>query len=128
MKFETKQLGKQVDTTAPDGSHIRLLPSLAGGSMAHCTLEVGQVSQAVAHKTVEEIWYVLEGEGQLWRKQGDQDEVVDLRAGISVTIPLGTQFQFRNVGSTPLRFIMMTMPPWPGEGEAYEVENHWLVK
>ena len=30
--YETKMLGKAVDATAPDGTAVRLLPSLAGGA------------------------------------------------------------------------------------------------
>ena len=125
MDFETKQLAERPNNLAPDGSEIRVLPRLEHGGMAHCTLHVGQISQAVAHHSVEEIWYFLEGEGQVWRKQGMREEVVDVHAGISLTIPTGTHFQFRNTGSTPLRFVIANMPPWPGAEEAYEVENYW---
>lgn len=58
---ETKDLGESVDYLAPDGSEIRLLPSLPHGGLAHCTLRPGGVSKAVRHRSVEEIWYVLEG-------------------------------------------------------------------
>jgi mannose-6-phosphate isomerase-like protein (cupin superfamily) len=127
MDFETKQITERPNNLAPDGSEIRLLPRLQRGGMAHCTLGVGQTSQAVAHHSVEEIWYFLEGEGQVWRKQGERELVVDVRAEISLTIPTGTHFQFRNTGSVPLRFVVATMPPWPGQDEAYEVENYWSL-
>jgi mannose-6-phosphate isomerase-like protein (cupin superfamily) len=74
---------------------------------------------------VEEIWYVLSGRGQMWRKRGEQDEIVDLYAGVSLTIPLGTHFQFWSFGDEPLAAIGITMPPWPGEGEAIPVEGAW---
>jgi hypothetical protein len=38
MPFVTKQLPSKVDYLAPDGSEIRLLPSLADGGVCHCTL------------------------------------------------------------------------------------------
>jgi mannose-6-phosphate isomerase-like protein (cupin superfamily) len=38
-----------------------------------------------------------------------------------LTIPLGTSFQFRATGDEPLAAVAVTMPPWPGAGEAYEV-------
>ena len=62
--FETKTLGEGVDATAPDGTAVRLLLSLAGGSMAHFELPAGAVSHAVTHRTVEEIWFVVGGRGQ----------------------------------------------------------------
>ncbi|MEK0082886.1 cupin domain-containing protein [Benzoatithermus flavus] len=113
------------DVLAPDGSEIRLLPQVRGGSMVHCTLPPGGVSLAVTHRTVDELWYVLEGEGELWRRQGEHEAVVPLLPGTAHSIPLGTRFQFRNVGTEPLRLVIVTMPPWPGMDEAVRVEDHW---
>lgn len=124
-KFDTKVVGKQVDAFAPDGSEIRLLPTLSGGSMAHCRLPVGMVTQAVQHPRVEEIWYVLSGKGEIWRKQATDEAITSLETGVSVTIPVGTIFQFRNIGNVPLDIILMTMPPWAGPEDAIKEENHW---
>jgi mannose-6-phosphate isomerase-like protein (cupin superfamily) len=44
---------------------------------------------------------------------------------VCITIPLGTHFQFRSLGPEALGAIGITMPPWPGEGEGYEVEGIW---
>jgi mannose-6-phosphate isomerase-like protein (cupin superfamily) len=123
--FVSKAVPAHPDVTAPDGSLIRLLPSLRGGSMCHCTLPPGGVSKAVTHKTVEEIWYCVRGRGQIWRRRGDQEEEVDLTPGVSITIPLGTHFQFRTVGGEDLGVIIVTMPPWPGADEAVPVPDHW---
>ena len=78
-----------------------------------------------AHHTVEEIWYFLAGQGELWRKQNGRSEIVDVKPGTAITIPVGTHFQFRSHGPEPLAAVAITMPPWPGEGEAYEVEGTW---
>jgi mannose-6-phosphate isomerase-like protein (cupin superfamily) len=127
MAFETYRLGSQRDAIAPDGSEIRLLPRLAGGSMVHCTLAPGQTSLAVRHRTVEEIWYVVSGRGQVWRRQGEREETVDVGPGVGLTIPRGTHFQFRTVGAEPLTLVIVTMPPWPGDDEAIRVADHWPV-
>ena len=116
--FESSQVAADYDVLAPDGSEIRLLHSLAGASVVHCTLPVGAVSIPVRHRTVEEIWFFLAGQGQVWRKQGERAEVLDVAPGVSLTIPLGTDFQFRNTGDGPLEFIIATTPPWPGADEA----------
>ena len=108
IPFETKQVPQQYDNLAPDGSEIRLLHSMNGGG----------VSKPVYHLTTEEMWYFLGGQGQVWRKQGDNEAVVDVHQGISLTIPTGTHFQFRTVGESPLQFIIAGMPAWPGEQEA----------
>ncbi len=126
--YATKRISPRYDHLAPDRSHIRELLSLARGSVAHVTLPAGGVSQAVAHKTIEEIWYFSAGRGRMWRKLDSQEDEVEVTPGVCVTIPTGTHFQFRNTGDRPLEFICMTMPPWPGSDEAYEVPNHWPVE
>ena len=123
--FETKALGEKPDAIAPDGTAVRLLASLAGGSFAHFELPAGAVSHAVTHRTVEEIWYFVAGVGQLWRRQGETESVVGVRPGVCLTIPLGTDFQFRADPTAPLAFVAATMPPWPGETEAFRVEGRW---
>ncbi|MCW4051394.1 MAG: cupin domain-containing protein [Candidatus Bathyarchaeota archaeon] len=124
--FVSMRLGAGVDEVAPDGSEIRLLPCVNGGSMVHCTLPVGRVSLAVRHRTVEEIWYVLRGRGEVWRRMGEVEEVVPVEPGMSLVVPVGTCFQFRTTGVEPLRLIIVTMPPWPGEDEAERVPGYWL--
>ena len=124
-EFETKRLPADRDDVAPDGSDVRVLLSLDGGSMAHFELGPGETSRAVAHKTIEEIWFFLGGRGEMWRKLDEREECVPVEAGVCLTIPLGTHFQFRAFGDEPLSAVGVTMPPWPGDGEAYEVPGEW---
>jgi mannose-6-phosphate isomerase-like protein (cupin superfamily) len=128
MDFDTKRLPVSPDATAPDGSDVRILLEIVErGGMAHFELPPGQVSIAVTHRSVEEIWFFLAGRGEMWRKQGDREEIVPVESGVCLTIPLGTHFQFRSFGDEPLAAVGITMPPWPGPGEggAYEVEGKW---
>ena len=125
MSFVTKQLGPVPDVIAPDGSEVRILGQTSRGSMAHFTLAPGAVAKAVAHRTIEEVWYVVSGRGRMWRRLGGQEEVVELRAGLSLTLPVGTRFQFRADGGEPLCAIGVAMPPWPGDDEAYFVTGPW---
>ena len=123
--YETKTLGEGVDATAPDGTAVRLLLSLAGGSMIHFELHAGAVSHAVTHRTVEEIWFVVSGRGGIWRRQDGVESIVPLAPGTSLTVPLGTAFQFRADADAPLAFVAITMPPWPGMDEAVSIEGPW---
>jgi mannose-6-phosphate isomerase-like protein (cupin superfamily) len=123
--FDTKRLPVAPDATAPDTSDVRVLLGLGSGGMAHFELAPGRVSKAVRHKTVEEIWFFLNGRGEMWRKQSDHEEIVAVEPGVCLTIPLGTHFQFRSYGYEPLSAIGITMPPWPGDGEAIEVAGKW---
>lgn len=126
-EFATLRLGAKPDVIAPDGTLVRLLSALAGGSLAHFELPAGAVSHAVTHRTVEEIWYFLSGRGEMWRRLGPRESLVEVEAGVSLTIPLGTAFQFRATGQAPLTFLAITMPPWPGAHEADRVEGRWTA-
>jgi mannose-6-phosphate isomerase-like protein (cupin superfamily) len=123
--FATKRLPVQPDAVAPDGSDVRLLLDLSAGSLAHFELAPDSTSIAVAHRTVEEIWYFVSGHGEMWRKLNEHEEIVTVDAGVSVTLPVGTHFQFRSFGDQSLTALGITMPPWPGDGEAYEVSGKW---
>ena len=124
-RFETKRLPTSVDAMAPDGSEVRLLCRAARGSMAHFSLPGGRVSLAVAHRSIEEVWYFLAGWGRFWHKQGADEEIVEVSEGVSISIPPGTHFQFRNDGDEALAAVGVSMPPWPGENEAYPVDGIW---
>jgi mannose-6-phosphate isomerase-like protein (cupin superfamily) len=124
--YDTKHLPKNPDAVAPDGSDVRILLGLPSrGGMAHFELAPNQVSKAVTHRTVEEIWFFLSGRGEMWRKQDGRSTIVEVHPGVCLTIPLGTHFQFRSFGPEPLAALGVTMPPWPGEGEAVIVSGEW---
>ena len=123
--FAARRLPATPDTVAPDGSEVRPLLSLPRGGLAHFRLAPGHTSVPVAHHTVEEIWFFVEGRGQMWRHWREQEEIVEVEAGVCVTLPVGAHFQFRAVGPEPLAAVAVTMPPWPGRGEAYFVEGPW---
>ncbi|OQY99739.1 MAG: hypothetical protein B6D35_08690 [Candidatus Brocadia sp. UTAMX2] len=125
--FTTISLPEKPSYIAPDGSEIRLLTKTKTGEISHATLPPKGVSLAVRHKSVDEIWYFISGKGQVWRRQGNQEEVVDAEPGTCLTIPVGTHFQFRNTGSEPLCFAIATIPPWPGPDEAVQVNGKWDV-
>ena len=125
MTFATRKISPAPDAIAPDGSEVRLLCALPRGSMAVFRLAPGAVSKAVAHRTVEEIWYFTAGHGRMWRKLGEREEITEVAAGVSITIPTGTHFQFRCGGGEPLEAVAVTMPPWPGDDEAYSVAGKW---
>lgn len=125
--FQTKALPDLPDVTAPDGSDVRLLVSSGSGSMAHFSLAPGAISTAVCHRTVEELWFVTAGDGQMWRSAEGVEDIIDLAPGISLSIPVGTSFQFR-AGRTPLEAVAVTMPPWPGMDEAYVVDGLWTTQ
>ncbi len=114
------------DATAPDGSEIRLLAdgrhAASKSSLVEVTLPAGQISRPVYHRTVEEIWYILEGNGQVWRSPPGAGAASappqPVSPGDALVIPTGWRFQFAAGPGAPLRFLCHTTPPWPGEDEA----------
>jgi mannose-6-phosphate isomerase-like protein (cupin superfamily) len=124
-EFETMRMTAAGTAVAPDGTKVRKLLGLKGGGMARFELAPGGTSLAVEHRTVEEIWLFVSGRGEMWRQQGGREEVAPVEAGVCLTIPLGTRFQLRSLGPDALVAIGVTMPPWPGEGEATAVPGRW---
>jgi mannose-6-phosphate isomerase-like protein (cupin superfamily) len=121
----TRTLSPTPDAIAPDGSEVRLLATLPRGSMAHFTLPPGAIARAVAHQSVEELWYFVRGRGRMWRRLGGEEATVAVSPGVSIAIPTGAHFQFRCDGDEPLEAVGVTMPPWPGPDEAVFVEGIW---
>ena len=118
-------LPERPDATSPAGAAIRFLMQGPTGNMIHATVPAGQINRATVHATVSEFWYVLEGEGEIWRRDGHSEAVTPLHAGVSIDIPVGTAFQYRCLGPRPLTFMCVTMPPWPGNHEARLVPGPW---
>lgn len=125
MRFETCRPNTVPDVIAPDGSEVRVLCGLSRGALAVFTLPPGAVSKAIRHRSVEEVWYVLSGAGRIWRRLGLQQETTELAAGICITIPTATEFQFRCDSVDALAVLGATMPPWPGDSEAEFVAGPW---
>ncbi len=129
-------LGRRSDgcIIAPDGSEVRLLLTRQHNatrcSVVEVSIAAGSVSKAVRHRTVEEAWYVVEGEGEVWRcppgRTTENTSAVGVTTGDALTVPTGWAFQFRASPSMGLRFICVTMPPWPGMDEAADVPEGGL--
>lgn len=113
--FDTTRLPECFSGLAQDGSRY---DSLLGTSHVHlndCSLAPQQTTRAVRHQAHDEIWFVRSGEGSVWRRRDDHEEVVSVEAGACMTIPAGTAFQFQNTGAGPFRFLIVQAPPWPDE-------------
>lgn len=123
--MKTTMLPVRPEATSPAGADIRYLVAGPAGNMIHSTVPPHQVNRATVHATVSELWYVLEGHGEIWRDDGVESSVTSLVPGTSIDIPVGTAFQYRNVADVDLAFICVAMPPWPGDAEATRVEGPW---
>jgi mannose-6-phosphate isomerase-like protein (cupin superfamily) len=123
--MQTRRFPVNPDALSPAGAEIRYLMEGATGNMIHSTVPPGQVNRATVHATVSEFWHVLSGEGQIWRRDRAHEETSVLETGVSIDIPVGTAFQYRCTGVDPLRFLCISMPPWPGDQEATVIDGPW---
>jgi mannose-6-phosphate isomerase-like protein (cupin superfamily) len=122
---EPVSLKANYDYLAPDGSEIRLLCEGTTAGLCHCTLPAGQTSAPVKHRKVEELWYILEGHGEVWHDAIDSREPFQVSPGSSVVISPGSAFQFRASEAGPLKLLIATVPPWPGKDEAEPAKTFW---
>ncbi len=107
---------------APDGSMVTPLWRNDHASVCLCTLKPGDISKPVAHRTVEEFWTILSGEGELYLA----GSYIPLTRDLHVAIETGQVFQFRNTGVEPLKILITTAPPWPNADEAVSsTEGAW---
>lgn len=123
--MKTTMLPGEPDAKSPAGADIRFLMDGKTGNMIHSTVPPHQINRATVHATVSEFWYVLEGRGEIWRSDGKESSVTILVPGTSIDIPVGTAFQYRSISDMELKFICISMPPWPGESEATYVKGIW---
>ncbi|MHA7772455.1 cupin domain-containing protein [Roseibium sp. M-1] len=124
--MKQKRLPEEAEAKSPAGADISFLMDGPTGNMIHALVPAGQINRATRHGTVHEFWYVLEGRGQIWRSLDGAEAMTTLEPGVAIDIPAGTAFQYRNTGPDPLKFICVSMPPWPGDGEAEFVDGPWM--
>lgn len=127
--MRNQTLPKDYQHISPAGAEVRILMNNTSTGVAHCTLRNGTTSKAISHKTVSEIWHVISGQGEIWRKSNDNESIISLTAGTTIDIPLGTHFQYRSILGQDLVFLCITTPLWPGPDEVNFLENGaWAEK
>jgi mannose-6-phosphate isomerase-like protein (cupin superfamily) len=98
--------------TTLDGSSIRvLLDARDGGasnqSLAEAGLGPGQATRRHHHARAEEIYFVLEGEGEM-EVEGERAAIVP---GDAVLIPAGARHEL-TAGARGVRFLCCCAPPY----------------
>jgi mannose-6-phosphate isomerase-like protein (cupin superfamily) len=117
------------DAIAPDGSEIYFRAvDATRASLVEIVLRPGGTSRPVRHRTVEEVWYFLDGSGEVWLRSPDRasDQTRAVARGDVVVIPTGWDFQFRADRGQALRFLCFTVPAWPGDEEAVAIADGGL--
>src|SRR5262245_33074452 len=109
--MEVRSLADAEAFVTADGSTIRELCGLPTGgtrlhSLAEAALEPGQATQRHYHAASEEIYFVLEGEGEL-ELDGEPRHV---RTGDAALIPAGSWHAI--AATSHLRFLCCCAPPY----------------
>jgi mannose-6-phosphate isomerase-like protein (cupin superfamily) len=110
-----RSLAAAAPFTTADGSTIRSLLDLATApvrnqSLAEASLEPGGSTQRHYHRTSEELYYVVEGAGEM-ELDGELEQVA---AGDAILIPPGARHRI-TAGPAGLRFLCCCAPPYRHE-------------
>ena len=100
--------------TTKDGSTIRELHHTDEQSLAEATLPPGGATQRHHHRVSEEIYFLLEGEGEI-EVEGEQRHVAP---GDAVLIPAGAWHEI--AAETELRFLCCCAPPYNDDDTFFE--------
>lgn len=98
--------------TTKDGSTIRELHHTELQSLAEASLPRGAATQRHYHARTEEIYFIVDGEGEMEVDRGRRT----VSPGDAVLIPAGARHQIRAV--TDLRFLCCCAPPY-AHGDTY---------
>ena len=126
MTFSTFKFTRAAapDVIAPDGAEIRVLVDQSRGatqlSLAEAHVKPGERTACVSHRTIEEVWYIVQGTGRFHRltPAGVNEGTEKVMAGDALLIPVGHRFWVENSGVEDLRFLCCDAPAWPGHDEA----------
>jgi mannose-6-phosphate isomerase-like protein (cupin superfamily) len=116
-----RSLAEAEPFTTADGSTIRELLGLPTApvrnqSLAEATLGPGQATERHYHAEAEEIYYLVEGSGEL-ELDGERRRV---RAGEAILIPPGTRHRIEAGETGPLRFLCCCAPPYRHEDTFFD--------
>jgi mannose-6-phosphate isomerase-like protein (cupin superfamily) len=113
---EIRSLEAAEPFTTADGSTIRELLGLPTAavrnqSLAEATLGPGQATEPHYHREAEEIYFLLDGTGEM--EVGGERRTVS--TGDAILIPPGAWHQIRATADHPLRFLCCCSPPYRHE-------------
>jgi mannose-6-phosphate isomerase-like protein (cupin superfamily) len=114
VAWRTVWLPQEPTNMSPGGaSEIRQLVQLPQGQLTHAVCRAGNVAAGAVLPERYEAFYVLAGEGEIWRATADGHEsVTALRPGRGVEIPAGTTFQYRAYADASVVFLVVVTPMW----------------
>jgi mannose-6-phosphate isomerase-like protein (cupin superfamily) len=119
--MEIRSLSQAEPFTTKDGSTIRELlglptASVRNQSLAEATLPPGGATQRHHHRETEEIYYIVEGSGEM-EIDGERAHVTP---GDAILIPPGAWHEIRADAAGELRFLCCCAPAYRHEDTFFE--------
>ena len=113
--MEIRSYDRAEPFTTKDGSTIRELMRAANQTLAEATLEPGQRTERHYHAESEELYYLVEGTGEM-EIDGERSQV---GPGDAILIPPGAWHQI-TAGDAELRFLCCCAPPYSDEDTYFD--------
>jgi len=119
--MEVRSRDGAVPFTTADGSTIRSLLDRSNApvenhSLAEAALSPGQATVRHHHRLSEEIYYLIEGSGEM-ELDGERRPVA---AGDAILIPPGARHRIANTGDGPLRMLVTCAPAYSHEDTYFD--------
>lgn len=116
-----QNLDNQTPFTTADGSTIRSIldrtnAPVQNQSLAEASLPADGATERHYHKLAEEIYFILEGHGQM-EIDGENRNIT---ANDAILIPPNAWHQITNTSTEPLRFLCCCAPPYAHEDTYFE--------
>ncbi len=103
---------------------LREVISLPKFSMAHVTMNTGNVSLLHKHSKMTEIYFIQKGKGILYHG----DSALSVRKGAYFIIPPHVQHKLKNTGNTDLEHLVFALPPFdPKDIQILDDDNRNIV-
>lgn len=120
MLIINRETAKIIKT--PHNSEIRPLIDRTTSEIKKCSLaeEILPVGASVGkhfHRQTEEIYYILEGEGEMTVGE----EISSVKVGDAIFIPRENYHTLKNTGSIPMKILLVC-------GEAHDFYDHFPVE
>jgi mannose-6-phosphate isomerase-like protein (cupin superfamily) len=103
--FVTKDGSEVYELLHPKNSRVRRL------SIAEAVVKPGSATKEHFHRTSEEVYYILSGEGEMYINE----EKAYVQAGDVVLIPAGARHYVVNTGNEELVILCASSPPYSHE-------------
>ena len=101
-QFTTKDSSKIREILSPQNS------SLKRQSLAEAVLSIGTATEEHCHPKSEEIYYILEGHGEIVI----EGTSANVKQGDGIVLPPGIKHKIYNRGNTDLVFLCICVPPY----------------